>query len=221
MISRVYEQASMSESVDTVIVATDDQRIFDHVSAFGGRAIMTDVGHVNGTGRVAEAATHFPDATIVVNVQGDEPFIDPADIDRLCHTFRDPLVDVATLAHPITDERSLLSPNVVKVVRSKEGRALYFSRHAIPYLRDVPVGRWIDEKAHFQHVGLYAYRAVVLQRLVQLPPDDLEAAESLEQLRWIGAGVSIQVEMARQLAMGIDTAEDLASAESYLRKQNK
>ena len=219
MISRVYERVLASTLVQRVVVATDDARIYKHVLEFGGRALMTGPDHTNGTSRVAEAAAALPGATIVVNVQGDEPFIDPGSIDQLVATFNDPLVDIATLAHPIFEQDALLSPHVVKVVRSTAGRALYFSRHAVPYLRDVPVGQWVSEGLHLQHIGLYAYRAPVLARLIELPPHPLEAAESLEQLRWLAGGLSIQVEITDTPSRGIDTPEDLRAAEDHLRRR--
>ena len=216
VIQHVYERVRASTQVQRIVVATDDRRIMEHVQAFGGLAELTRADHVNGTSRVAEVAARYPAATIVVNVQGDEPFIEPRQVDDLLAGFSDPGVDLATLAHPIADERALLSPNVVKVVLSATGKALYFSRHAIPFLRDVPVGRWVDQKMHLQHLGVYAYRAPVLQRIVQLPPDDLETAESLEQLRWLRAGLSIHVPITPYGAFGIDTPEDLALATERL-----
>ncbi len=153
---------------------------------------------------------------MVVNVQGDEPFIDPAQIDQVIAAFTDPEVRIMTLCRRITEEKELLSPNVVKVVRAESGRALYFSRHPVPYLRDVPVGRWIDAGSHLQHLGLYAYRAETLRELTQLAPGELEGAESLEQLRWLAAGYPIQVGLTEHASVGIDTPEDLARAVALL-----
>lgn len=212
MIHRVYERVAATEEIDKVVVATDDERIYDHVLAFGGRAMMTRTDHLSGTDRVAEVAAQIPEATVVVNVQGDEPFIDPRQIAAVVEPFADPAVAIATLARRITDERELLSPNVVKVVKGTNERALYFSRHAVPYLRDVPVGKWIDQKKHLQHLGLYAYRADVLPQLTALPKGNLEADESLEQLRWLAAGFPIYVGLTDLPAIGIDTPEDLTRA---------
>jgi len=212
MIQRVYERVIGAETVDAAIVATDDERILEHVLGFGGKAIMTRADHPSGTDRVAEVAAQYPEAKIIVNVQGDEPFIDPAQIAAVVAPFGDPEVAIATLARRITNERALLSPNVVKVVLGDNGRALYFSRHAIPYLRDVPVGQWIDRKKHLQHLGLYAYRAGVLPQLTVLPKGQLEADESLEQLRWLAAGYAIHVGLTDLPAIGIDTPEDLKEA---------
>ena len=202
-----------------VVVATDDERIYDHVTSFGGTAEMTRSDHPSGTDRVAEVAARYPTAEIVVNVQGDEPFIDPRQIEQVVSLFSSAAVDIATLAHPITEERSLLSPNVVKVVRDARGRALYFSRHAIPFLRDLPVGQWILQGKHLQHLGLYAYRNRVLPELTELSESGLEANERLEQLRWLEAGYHLQVGLTNLAAFGIDTPEDLRTAELYLRKE--
>ena len=216
MIQRVYEQVLASTQVQKIVVATDDERIWQHVTEFGGEVLMTSPDHSNGTARVAEASRQYPEATIIVNVQGDEPFVDSATVDNLVLAFTDSLVDIATPAHPITEEAALLSPNVVKVVRSASGRALYFSRHAIPYLRDQPVGTWIHQQTHLQHVGLYAYRAPILQRLVELPPHPLELNESLEQLRWLAHDLTIKVTLTDKRSRGIDTPADLAEAERRL-----
>lgn len=212
MIQRVYERVAATKEIDKVVVATDDERIFDHVLNFGGEAMMTNADHQSGTDRVAEVAACFPSATIIVNVQGDEPFINPQQIEAVVAPFADRKVAIATLAHPITEERALLSPNVVKLVRNAAGRALYFSRHAIPYLRDVPVGQWIDRKKHLQHLGLYAYRSSVLKEITALPKGELEGDESLEQLRWLHAGYQIYVGLTDLPAIGIDTPEDLERA---------
>jgi 3-deoxy-manno-octulosonate cytidylyltransferase (CMP-KDO synthetase) len=212
MIQRVYERVATAKVIDDVIVATDDQRILDHVLGFGGKAIMTRQDHPSGTDRIAEVAAAFPQAKIIVNVQGDEPFIDPEQIAAVVAPFTDSTTDIATLARPITEERSLLSPNVVKVVRDQNGRALYFSRHAIPFLRDIPVGQWVLKGKHLQHLGLYAYRSAILPKLTSLPKGELEALESLEQLRWLAAGYSIYVGLTDLPAIGIDTPGDLQEA---------
>ncbi|THH41464.1 3-deoxy-manno-octulosonate cytidylyltransferase [Neolewinella litorea] len=212
LVQRVYGAVRRAGVADEVVVATDDQRIFDHVMEFGGRAVMTSPDHLSGTDRVAEAARQFPEATIVINVQGDEPFLTADQLAAVIDPFADPKVSVATLATPIRDEHALLSPNVVKVVRGDDGQALYFSRHAIPYLRDVPIGRWIDAGKHFQHIGLYAFRAALLQELTALPPAPLEREESLEQLRWLAGGYRIHVALTDTPSLGIDTPADLEEA---------
>ena len=221
LVQRVYRGAVESGILDRVIVATDDERILDHVLAFGGEAMMTSADHPTGTDRVAEVAATVPEATIVVNIQGDEPFLQPAQIQSVIDPFLDSEVEIITLATPIKDEQSLLSPNVVKVVRTGAGRALYFSRHAIPFLRDVPIGRWIDQGRHLQHVGLYAYRASILQALTNLPPAPLELDESLEQLRWLQAGYRIYVGLSDGVSFGIDTPADLEEAIKRIVAQEK
>ncbi|MEM9258222.1 MAG: 3-deoxy-manno-octulosonate cytidylyltransferase [Bacteroidota bacterium] len=218
MIQRVCERVGDCDLIDQVIVATDDVRILEHVQTFGGQAEMTQADHPSGTDRVAEVAARHPEARVVVNVQGDEPFIDPRQIEAVVRPFSQPGTDIATLAHPISEERALLSPNVVKVVRDAGGRALYFSRHAIPYLRDRPVGQWIDAKRHLQHLGLYAFRAEVLAALTTLPKGELEQDESLEQLRWLAAGNAIQVGITDIPAFGIDTSDDLARAAERIKR---
>ena len=212
LIQRTYGAIEGMGLVDQLVVATDDARIADHVTDFGGRAVMTAADHPTGTDRVAEAARAFPEAELVVNLQGDEPFIRADQIGPLLAAFQDPAVAVATLAAPVADEHALLSPNVVKVVRGLQSRALYFSRHAIPYLRDVPVGRWIEQGKHLQHVGVYAFRAEVLQELTQLDPADLEQDEMLEQLRWLSAGYAIHVAVTDRPSLGVDTPADLEEA---------
>ncbi len=216
MVRHVYERVQACAAVDQVIVATDDVRIQEHVSSWGGRVELTAPQHPSGTDRVAEVAARFPETSIIVNVQGDEPFIDPRQIEAVLAPFADPGVAIATLARPILEEQALLSPNVVKVVRDARGRALYFSRHAIPFLRDVPLGQWLQAKQHLQHLGLYAYRAEVLTQLTALPPATLETAESLEQLRWLAAGYAIAVGLTDLPSFGIDTPEDLEAARRHL-----
>lgn len=216
LVQRVYRGAERCASVDRVVVATDDRRILDHVLAFGGEAVMTSPDHPSGTDRVAEAARHYPAATIVVNVQGDEPFIAAEQIAAVVDPFQNTDIAIATLACPILDELALLSPNVVKVVTNAGGSALYFSRHAIPYLRDLPVGRWLDAGKHLQHIGLYAYRAAILQELTGLPQSALEMAESLEQLRWLDAGYGIHVGLTDKAGFGIDTPLDVQEARRKL-----
>ena len=217
LIQRVYAAVNGVDSVHRTVVATDDGRIYKHVRGFGGEAVMTAADHPSGTDRVAEAAAHFSDAEIVLNVQGDEPFIRDDQIKAVLDCFADPQTAIATLAAPVRDEHALLSPNVVKVVCDERGRALYFSRHAIPYLRDVPVGRWIEEEKHLQHVGLYAFRAERLPELTLLRPGALEERERLEQLRWLAAGYRIQVAVTDRPSLGIDTPADLEEALRRLR----
>jgi 3-deoxy-manno-octulosonate cytidylyltransferase (CMP-KDO synthetase) len=199
MIQLVYENALRATLLDQVIVATDHEEILRVVHSFGGKAMMTHPDHQSGTDRCAEVALQFPDAEIVVNIQGDEPFLQPSQIDLI----------VATLAKLIKLPEMLHNPNVVKVVFSKERGALYFSRHAIPYCRGKQPDTWLQYAAYYKHIGMYAYRANILQQIAQLPPSTLELAESLEQLRWLEANISIAVGMTDLETIGIDTPEDL------------
>lgn len=224
MIQRVYEQAS--KVLDTVIVATDDQRIYDCVEAFGGVVYMTSPDHRCGTDRICEAyqlyRASLPDSldndTVVVNIQGDEPFIQPEQIKAVMDCFP---TDIATLAKPYTAEddlQELLTPNIVKVVFSQQtGEALYFSRSVIPHLRGVEQSQWLTKGQFYSHIGLYAYRADVLMRITQLPQSPLEQAESLEQLRWLENGLKIKVAVSQTKSIGIDTPEDLQQAIEYFQ----
>ena len=217
LIEHVYTAVTVTDLFNTVVVATDDERIYREVERFGGLAVMTSPDHPSGTDRVAEASRSYPEAKLVVNVQGDEPFVRADQLRELLAAFADEQVAIATLATPITDEHQLLSPNVVKVVRNARGGALYFSRHAIPYLRDVPVGRWLEEGNHLQHLGVYAYRAEVLRKITKLPTAPIERAESLEQLRWLEAGFHIHVALTEEASVGIDTPTDLDAARNLLK----
>lgn len=212
LIQRVYERVRACTDLGKVVVATDDERIWEHVLRFGGNAQMTLATHRSGTDRVAEVAHAHPEAKIIVNVQGDEPFVDPDQISSVLNPFRDPTVSISTLAHPIGEEQALLSPNVVKVVRDQRGNALYFSRHAIPFLRDLPLGQWIEQGKHLQHLGIYAFRSSTLREVTNLPPGELEMDESLEQLRWLQSGYRIHVGITHLSAFGVDTPADLEEA---------
>ena len=222
MIQHVYEQAS--KVLDFVVVATDDQRIYDCVKGFGGMVYMTSAEHRCGTDRICEAyqlwrkndEAKSDEEIVVVNIQGDEPFIQPEQIKAVMDCFP---TDIATLAKPFTNNDSLqelLTPNVVKVVFSPITRdALYFSRSVIPHLRGVEQSDWLAKGQYFSHIGLYAYRADVLMRITQLPQSPLEQAESLEQLRWLENGLKIKVAISNTKSIGIDTPEDLQQAIKY------
>lgn len=217
VIQRVYEQAVKARRLDEVIVATDDQRIMDHVLAWGGQCMITSVQHRSGTDRCAEVADKINDVDIVVNIQGDEPFIDPVQIDQTVEPIaRRTNVDISTLARKITKEESLHNPNVVKVVISRKQRAMYFSRSTIPYLRGIPTEQWFTQGTFYQHIGLYAFRASVLKDLTLLFPSQYEQLESLEQLRWLEEGYGIFVSLTEKGTIGIDTPEDLEYARSLL-----
>lgn len=220
MIERVYESVRQCNIFQQVIVATDDERIADCVGSFGGIVSMTRNDHQSGTDRIAEAAEQLSDTDVIVNVQGDEPFILAAQLNQVCSFFDDSSVDIATLAHPLSELETILDPNVVKVAMTVSGKALYFSRSPIPYLRGLPQEAWVSTQKHFQHLGIYAYRKEVLEKLTQLPPSPLEQAESLEQLRWLEAGYSIYVGITPHKSVGVDTPEDLLKAELLLEKRN-
>lgn len=221
MIQHVYEKAMACQQLSQVIVATDDQRILDCVHSFGGQAQLTSAEHPSGTDRVAEVAQGLSDTEVVINIQGDEPFVRVEQLEQLCSFFSRPEVDIATLAHPIAEEEFIHDPNVVKAVFSASGKALYFSRSAIPFLRGRAVGEWQSFQQHYQHLGLYAYRKEVLLELTQLQTSSLEQAESLEQLRWLQADYAIYLAVTPHKSLGIDTPEDLARAEQWWQQQNR
>lgn len=216
MIRRVYEQAKKS-TLAKVIVATDDRRIMDHVNGFGGDVVMTGAHHASGTDRCREAAEKEPGSfDYVVNIQGDEPFLAPEQINLLA-SLLDGTVELATLIKPIDTEEALFNPNVVKVVVDAQQRAIYFSRSTIPYLRGVAPTHWHGSQAYYKHIGLYGYRTDTLKAITSLPVSPLEKSESLEQLRWIENGYKVKVAITERETIGIDTPEDLVSALAYLK----
>ena len=216
MIRRVYEQCLKAESLNIVVVATDDVRIADHVKEFNGNVVMTSTDHRSGTDRCNEALKHLmihnPDKhyDVVVNIQGDEPFIDPTQINAVTDCFIDPDVDIATLARRIDSAEELFNPNAVKVVTGIKNQALYFSRSPIPFIRNAAQDNWITQGSFLKHLGLYAYRSDVLNAIATLPIGKLENFESLEQLRWLENGYCISVELTDKEGVSIDTPEDLA-----------
>ncbi len=209
MLQRVYEQVQKAQLVTSVVVATDDERIFEHAQTFGANVIMTRSDHPSGTDRCAEVALHFPEHQWVVNVQGDEPFIQPQQIDLLCTTLRNAEGGIATLAKKIDRSEQLFDPNCVKVAMGLSGNALYFSRQTIPYLRGLPTEDWLAQGQHYKHIGLYGFARNTLLELAQLPPSSLELAESLEQLRWLDHGYRIRVAITDMETIGIDAPEDV------------
>lgn len=219
MIERVYRQAS--KEIDDVVVATDDARIFDAVTAFGGKAVMTSESHRSGTDRCREAYANVGStADVIINIQGDEPFIAPEQITSLKSCFDDPTVKIATLARRFDPSRgfeALFDPNTPKVVIDNDSNAIYFSRSIIPYVRNYPWQEWLEHAVFHTHVGLYAYRATTLDAITQLPQSSLELAESLEQLRWVQNGYKIRVAITDRPTIGIDTPEDLQAAVEYLK----
>jgi 3-deoxy-manno-octulosonate cytidylyltransferase (CMP-KDO synthetase) len=219
MIQRVYEQAS--KSVSLVYVATDDIRIFDAVFKFGGRAVMTSISHQSGTDRCAEAVTLISKdinkpVDIVINIQGDEPFIKPEQINILKNCFTAKDVEIATLVRKVLPAEDINNSNQPKVILSSEGDAIYFSRTAIPYLRDVDQKEWTKKHVFYKHIGLYAYRTETLKKLTVLERSPLEIAESLEQNRWIENGYKIRTAVTIWETVGIDTPDDLKKAEPLI-----
>lgn len=244
MIQRVYEQAKKCESLSKVVVATDDERIFNHVVAFGGEAMMTAATHESGTDRCAEVVETLNFAlqtahldsdetlvfdkitpkregifTAVINIQGDEPFIAPEQIEKIAEILRgdfadfegnqSPSFDIATLAIELDNQEDIDNPNIVKAVFGENGRAVYFSRSPVPYLRGIDKADWARSGQFFKHIGLYGYKTSVLLAISKLPKSLLEDIESLEQLRWLENGYAIGIAETELETIGIDTPEDL------------
>lgn len=221
VINRVNDR--VREAGLPTIVATDDERILQCVKTAGGEAIMTRTGHVCGTDRVREAADSLPpDIDVIINVQGDEPFIRPEQLHALMAVFEEHSdTDIATLVRPLPPETTydeLADPALVKAVLADDGKALYFSRLPVPYLRGVEPGLWPSRHKYFAHIGVYAYRTDVLRQITKLPVSPLEKSESLEQLRWLQAGLTIRTAQTTICGIGIDTPGDLARAEALLKK---
>ncbi|MBX0289225.1 3-deoxy-manno-octulosonate cytidylyltransferase [Hymenobacter sp. HSC-4F20] len=220
MIQRVVGQARQS-GLSRVVVATDDQRILNHVHGFGGEAVLTSPDHPSGTDRVWEAYQQLgTTADCIINIQGDEPFIHPAQIDALLRLFdgAEP-PQLATLVKPVLSAEELFSPHLPKVVRDAAGYALYFSRHPLPYQRQHAPAEWLPHHRYLRHIGLYAYRPDVLAAITQLSPSPLELAESLEQLRWLENGYRILTAETELETIGIDTPEDVERALAHLARQ--
>ena len=214
MIERVYRQASACKLLKTVIVATDDERISTHVKSFGGKAVMTASHHPSGTDRIAETLSilekeneHYD---IAVNIQGDEPYIRTEQIAKVIHLFANQEVEIGTLIKSIHAQDDLFNPNVVKVITDNSGRAMLFSRSAIPYLRGKSVENWLEHFTYYKHIGIYAYRTEILRIIATLPPAPPEIAESLEQLRWLWNGLEIHTDVTDFETFGIDTPDDLS-----------
>lgn len=209
MVQRVYEQSHKASVLSDLIVATDHEAIFEHVQRFGGKVVMTSVEHQSGTDRCAEVARmEGYEADYVINIQGDEPFILPRQIETLAGVL-DGAVELATLIKPVEDAETLFNPNAPKVVLNTASEVLYFSRHPIPYLRNHEPADWLAAHRFYKHIGIYAYRADVLQAITQLTVSSLERAESLEQLRWLENGYRIKAVTTLDDSYGIDTPEDL------------
>lgn len=209
MIQRVYEQAKKCASIAEVIVATDDERIFTHVQGFGGKVIMTAADHQSGTDRCAEVALQHPEHEVIINIQGDEPYIDPEQLSKVAACFIDETTQIATLIKKINNTDELLNINSPKVIINRFAEAIYFSRSPLPHIRGHEQTNWLQHYTYFKHIGVYAYRADVLQEITKLPISSLERAESLEQLRWIENGYRIKVAETELETYAIDTPEDL------------
>jgi len=213
MIQRVYEQAK--KAMEDVWVDTDDERIYEAVTAFGGNVVMTSINHQSGTDRCAEAVKKAAAVTgkhydVVVNVQGDEPFMQPDQIELVMDCFqKDPTTEIATLIQPILNNEDIFRPDMVKVVLDHQSNAIYFSRSPIPYQVGVEQSKWNENLTYYGHIGLYAYRTDILEKLTSLPKSSLEKSESLEQLRWLENGFKIKTGITHYDSFGIDTPEDL------------
>ncbi len=212
MIQRVYERAS--QALEVVIVATDDARIFDEVERFGGRVVMTSDRHRSGTDRCAEALeiyrkTEKTAVDVVINIQGDEPLIQPEQLQEVMSLFDNPQTAIATLVHEHHGLSEIVNPNAVKAVMDKQGRILYFSRFPIPFQRDVPQEKWSRHFTYLIHIGMYAYRAETLREITRLSPSPLEKAESLEQNRWLENGYTIRAAISKYRNYSVDTPDDL------------
>lgn len=224
MIQRVYEQVLQSSVLDELYVATDDTRIESHVKSFGGNVIMTSENHVCGTDRCFEAFhlinkdKRYSTKDVIINIQGDEPCINPRQIDLVASCFNNNEVNIATLVRVMDSTEDLFSPTVMKVVFDNTKKALYFSRSPIPYLRGIDQHQWINTHTYYQHIGIYAYTAEALEKIHRLQPSSLEKAESLEQLRWLENGMPIQVEITEHASHSVDVPEDVNKIIQLLKK---
>lgn len=209
MIQRVYEQACSAASLDQVVIATDDERIIAEIKRFGGEYVLTRADHQSGTDRCAEVAGNFPGFDVIINIQGDEPYIDPVQIDLLSSCFEDPQVELATLIKKIYTEEELFNQNTPKVVLNSNQEAIYFSRQTIPFQRNKAPQDWLNAFQFYKHIGIYGYTTETLLRITQLEPSSLELAENLEQLRWLENGYKIKTKVTDLETFAIDTPEDL------------
>ena len=218
VIQHVYEK--VAAVLEAAYVATDDERIYDAVKSFGGQVVMTRTDHKSGTDRIEEAIEKIGgEWDVVVNVQGDEPFVAKSQLDTICHCFDDPTTQIATLGKPFESMKAVQNPNSPKIVVDNMGFAMYFSRSVIPYVRGKEESSWLTHYPFLKHLGIYAYRKDVLRQVTQLPQSSLEIAESLEQLRWLQNGFKIKVGTTDVETVGIDTPQDLERAEEFLKTQ--
>lgn len=218
VIQHVYEK--VAAVLEAAYVATDDERIYDVVKSFGGQVVMTRTDHKSGTDRIEEAIEKIGgEWDVVVNVQGDEPFVAKNQLDTICHCFDDPTTQIATLGKPFESMEAVQNPNSPKIIVDNMGFAMYFSRSVIPYVRGKEMSSWLTHYPFLKHLGIYAYRKDVLRQVTQLPQSSLEIAESLEQLRWLQNGFKIKVGTTDVETVGIDTPKDLERAEEFLKAQ--
>lgn len=221
MIERVYRQVEACSQLDRLVVATDDPRILDHVNSFGGEAQMTSPEHPSGTDRCAEIVQKIEgDYSVILNIQGDLPFLPTEMISRLIACFEDGQAQIATLARPIEQVSELRDDTLAKIALSTEQDALYFSRGPVPYLRDIPSEDWLNHASYYKHIGIYGFRKSVLEHVTQLPPSPLEKAEKLEQLRWL-SHYRIRVGLVQLDTLSVDTPEDLQKAQAWARQHTK
>jgi 3-deoxy-manno-octulosonate cytidylyltransferase (CMP-KDO synthetase) len=219
MIHRVFVQA-LKSSLDDVVVATDDARIVEEVRVFGGEVVMTRADHRSGTDRCVEALDLVGGGyDAVVNIQGDEPFIDPNEINQIIDLISEEGTMLASLAKRIEDEDELFSQNTVKVVMDKQGNALYFSRNPIPFMRNLDQNKWLARGCFYKHIGIYAYKAETLRQIALMQPTTLEMAESLEQLRWLENGLTIRMGITEAENVSVDLPSDIAKAEKFSENQ--
>lgn len=217
MVQRVYEQAVKSKYLDKVVIATEDDKVVEHVRQFGGEVLITRANHASGTDRCFEALQlQGTSYDYVINIQGDEPFLDPRQIDELAELL-DGTVELATLIKKITTTDELFNLGEVKTVFNKEMEALYFSRQPIPYFRNAAELDWLQQQDYYKHIGIYAYRADILEQISNLPVSNLEKAESLEQLRWLENGLKIKLAFTVYESLCIDTREDLEKVLAALK----
>jgi 3-deoxy-manno-octulosonate cytidylyltransferase (CMP-KDO synthetase) len=217
MIQRVYEQCSKSTTLNKLIVATDDQRIADHVKLFGGNVTLTSINHQSGTDRCAEVANNYPEFDFLINIQGDEPMINPDQIDLLCKCFENPHASIATLVKKISSNEELFNENTPKVILNKNNEAILFSRTAIPFIRGKAKENWIEQYTFYKHIGIYGFKTETLKNLNNLPVSALESAEALEQLRWIENGYRIHTAITDKESLAIDTPQDLEKLLKWIK----
>lgn len=217
MIQRVYEQSQKAQSLSDVVVATDDIRIEQHVKSFGGNVVMTKETHQSGTDRCYEAIQNYgASADAVINIQGDEPFIHPEQINLLASCFNDTTTKLATLVKKIETTEELFNVNTPKVILNTIGEAIYFSRQTLPFLREKPQNEWLQHRTFYKHIGIYGYTVKALSEITLLPPSSLELSEGLEQLRWIENGYKIKVNITDFESIAVDVPNDLKKLTKFL-----